>query len=191
MRLFVEPRDSVARGSEHERRLEVQVPRQERTAWCWAAVATACADHYGVAGFDQPTIAAALIAQGLPGDAVGLEQHVDGSWRAPVDDNRYAELGHALRVVGCFGHWSPGRPPMARLVEEISAGRPVGVQIRWLTGGAHYALVVGCASRAAQLHIDDPWFGLSVQAYGGFPHSYHGRTGCWRGTYWTNPPDGP
>jgi hypothetical protein len=152
-----------ARGA---RILDLIVERQLRDKWCWAAVAAALGRYYGTRTLAQRDAAAALL--GVDGD----------------DGNRYAMLDDALRLAGCFSHWSPGRPTYERICDEIDAGRPVCVRIQWRDGGSHYVVLTGHDRRTGELYVQDPQHGPSIHPFEAFPRQY--RIGAvWTETYWT------
>lgn len=176
MRLFVEPAEcrGLVPASDGpvvaDRFLPVAVPVQQREHWCWAAIGAAFAAYY----------------QGRPHDQQAVARAVCGA-ADTREANRPEPLDRVLTTLGCFSHWSPGKPTLARVAAEIARGRPLAVGIDWIAGGAHYVAVIGCGS--GEIHVADAQLGLSVQAYAGFPHRYRGG-GYWRGTYWTAPPEG-
>ena len=144
-------------------RLDVPGITQGRPNWCWAAIAAALGRYYGSSDLTQARIASQVT------DAI----------------DREARLDSALRLTGCFGHWSPGKPLLDRIRFEVNAGRPLAARIAWNQGGGHYVLVTGYDETGA-LQIDDPATGRAVHAYVKFPDSY--RTGGgWTETFWTLP----
>ena len=144
-------------------RLSLVPDLQSAENWCWAAIAASVARHYGAAPADQNEIAARLT----------------GSL------DREARLDAALRLTGCFGHWSPGKPLFDRVRFEINAGRPFAARIAWHQGAGHYVLVTGYHADGT-LQIDDPATGQSVAPYSGFPERYRSGGG-WTETFWTTP----
>ncbi len=152
--------------------LDVAVPVQARTRWCWAAIAVGLEAYYGRTARSQAALAHELLA----GDAGA---------HAP-DLDRELELDRALSAVGCFGHWSPGKPTLARLRFELNLGRPVAARVEWHGGGGHYVLVTGHDTRGDDLLIADPRHGLARVSYAGFPRSYE-RGGTWTESFWTIP----
>ena len=159
--------------------LDLVLQRQELSKWCWAAISVSLGRYYGTTERRQREVAAALL--GFDCSRFGEEPEVRESADA------YAMLDEALQLAGCYSHWSPGRPTFERLRAEIDAGRPVCLQIEWLRGGMHYAVVAGYDAEAAELYVEDPLHGPSVQPFEGFPGGYR-KGGFWRGTYWTCPP---
>lgn len=160
--------------------LDLALQRQELEHWCWAAIAASLGDYYGLRHLSQHEIAGTLL--GL--DCTGIRE--DPHARARCDAT--AMLDEALKLVGCFSHWSPGRPAFERIQAEIDTGRPVCLAVDWKTGGSHYAVVTGYSTGSRELFVEDPLLGPSVQQFDAFPAHYRGTGGYWRGTYWTCPP---
>ena len=146
--------------------LAVPVPAQERANWCWAAIAVGLEAYYGGPARSQAALAGALL---------------DGG-----ELDRELELDRALIAVGCYGHWSPGKPTLARLRFELQLGRPVAARIEWHGGGGHYVLVTGHDTRGDDLLIADPQRGRSRVSYAAFPRGYE-RGGTWTESFWTIP----
>jgi len=154
--------------------LKLDLPHQEQSNWCWAAIARSLAGYYGLGDFSQSDIVGRMF--GRPGDE-----------RAANEFNVTALLGEAVRVVGVSAQWSPGRASFHRIAQSIDAGRPVCVCIQWPTGESHYAVIEGYAPRHEELAITDSLFGPSIHPYSAFPHAYQARDAIWRGTWWTAP----
>ncbi|WP_372394262.1 papain-like cysteine protease family protein [Azospirillum sp. HJ39] len=177
MRLIIEPAkaqgtswDPLAMAGGGLCLLPLQVERQRRSNWCWAAIAAAVASWYGhERRWTQEEIAATM-GQGGTGD------------------DREELLGNVLAMVDCFSHWSPGRPTIARLAAEIGAGRPVGIRIARASGAGHYVLVSGCDPQTGELMIDDPLTGPCLYRFCEFPRREDGRGSVWAETIWTRPP---
>lgn len=169
------------------RALDLVVPRQAMDRWCWAAIAASFGKYYGL----WPREQVAVVSDWLGEDCAGFRTDQTLAARCNV----LAMLDAVLARLGCFTHWSPGRPSWARLAEEIGAGRPVAIGLDWRAGGSHYVAITGCWLSAAagpgvrvdQIYVDDPMVGPSVQPFGSFPQDYRAG-GYWRGTYWTSAP---
>lgn len=156
--------------------LDVIVPTQERSRWCWAAIAVGLEAYYGRPARGQAALAQELLA----GDLDRRDRDRD------LDLDRELELDRALTAVGCFAHWSPGKPTLARLRFELNLGRPVAARIEWHGGGGHYVLVTGHDTRGDDLLIADPQRGRSRVSYAAFPRGYE-RGGTWTESFWTIP----
>jgi hypothetical protein len=153
--------------------------RQQLSKWCWAAIAVSIADYYQSGGLCQADVASTVLGV----DCSDPHEAAEHGSRY----NTYADLDRSLRSVGCFSHWSPGRPTFARLCSEIDAGRPLCLSIVWRNGGSHYVVVIGYHAETREIYVEDPLHGPSVHIFDKFPHSYW-NGGFWRGTFWTSPP---
>jgi hypothetical protein len=100
----------------------------------------------------------------------------------------YAMLDEALRIVGCYSHWSPGRPTFERIRAEIDASRPLCLRVAWYRGGSHYVVVTGYSTDTREIYLEDSLHGPSVQAFDPFPGTYRMTGGVWRETFWTCTP---
>ncbi|MEM9556465.1 MAG: papain-like cysteine protease family protein [Acidobacteriota bacterium] len=154
------------------RTLDLVVERQQRSQWCWAAIGASLARFYRTGSWSQREIASEVFGVG------SCEPKSADSW------DRCATLDDVLRRVGCFSHWSPGRPTFERVQSEIAAGRPLCLGLAWSDGGNHYVVVRGAFAARRELSVDDPLHGPSIQHYDSFPMGYRGG-GVWRETYWT------
>ncbi|NEW06828.1 hypothetical protein GK047_12485 [Paenibacillus sp. SYP-B3998] len=191
MRLNIEPSASkkasyydvqkLSSGSRTDTRvLPLILEPQQLSNWCWAALSASIGRYYGAVDMGQPEIAGKLLA-------MDCSRHMEEPEVATAC-NTVAMLDDALRLVGCFSHWSPAKPAFERIAMEIDAGRPVCLCLEWKFGGTHYAVITGYSARAGDVYIEDPLHGSSVQAYASFPGGYLGSAGYWRGTYWTQSP---
>lgn len=187
LRLYIEP--DGARGETYSgtaRRvgtaagLPVPVGRQALSRWCWAAIGAAFAGYYRGIAPTQETVASTVLGC----DCSAWQ--ADGALRAWCDVP--AMLDEVLSTVGCYSHWSPGKPTLERVAAEIGSGRPLACAVDWCGGGSHYVAVVGCRAERGEIDVADPLHGPSLQSYAGFPHRYRGG-GYWRGTYWTTAPE--
>lgn len=166
----------IVRGRRSSARfLRIALERQEQSRWCWAAIAVSLATFYGTRSVSQRQ----LVAEILGGDAPGEDR----------DRNADARLIDALVAVGCYAHWSPGRPDPARLNSEIESGRPACLRIVWAGSGAsHFVVIDGFAQgrdRPAEIEVADPSGARSLHRLGEFAKSYRGREAYCCETYWT------
>lgn len=156
-------------GSEwHTLHLDMQ--QQEKSNWCWAAVAAS------VARFFRPadTVTQCSIANGELRRSDCCED-CDGD---PCNVSGY--MMSSLYRVGHFRKWLARRPPHQRqIVEEVDDSRPLCARVVWQGGGSHYLTIVGYAKPAGTLPhcmtgvaVADPWFGLSDIDYADFPKRY-------------------
>jgi hypothetical protein len=151
--------------------------RQVLPKWCWAAISVSLGHYYGTRRWQQQDVASALLGF----DCSRFEDLPD----VRVRSDECAMLDEALRLAGCYSHWSPGRPTFKRLRTEIAAGRPVCLQIQWYRGGSHFVMVTGYYADTCEIYIEDPLHGPSVQPFDKFPDSYRALGGVWGGTFWT------
>lgn len=103
---------------------------QEKTNWCWAAVASNVALCHA-ARREQCNIAAAC-----------LPDCSDSCAEDACNKPYYLEL--ALKAVKRYGAWQSGTLSQAEVMAQLDAGRPVGVRIAWPTvPDGHFVLIVG------------------------------------------------
>ena len=146
---------------------------QERTNWCWAAVAFNVASYYDPStAFTQCSIASGELRQ----DCGCCDDATD-----PDPCNVYGYLMSSLFRVGHFEKWLT-RPATADEVhDEIDDDRPLCVRIVWNGGGAHFVVIAGYADKGSTadgkrdiggVAIADPWWGLSDIDFEDFPTGY-------------------
>jgi hypothetical protein len=79
------------------------------------------------------------------------------------------------------------------LLGELSAGRPVCVQIAWSGGGGHFIVVNGAELIfdpffppiiRELVWVEDPFYGPTVCPYSQLVNNYQG-SGTWQGTFGT------
>lgn len=189
MKIFIDPND--AKSSEvgtfyrlpnligNEYYLEIELERQLKSRWCWASLASAIARYYETMDIQQVRLADELLKD------TDSEPEI-----YTVEDRREKNLNFkldvALKYVGCFSHWSAGKPNFERLQFEINQGRPLCVRLEWRKGGAHYVMIKGYDWEKDTLLIDDPLHGLDRIAFEDFPGKYRVSGAIWTETYWTN-----
>jgi hypothetical protein len=108
----------------------------------------------------------------------------DGSTNA-CNQPWYAD--QALTITGNLASTASGKPTLQTVINEISAGHPISVNIQWNGGGGHNPVVDGYHNDVANPTIDlqDPWYGPSTQDFNSFPGSYQGGA-TWYASYLTN-----
>jgi hypothetical protein len=154
--------------------LDFENQQQERTMWCWAAVAVGVAHYYDPhTMFTQCSIASAELRQ---------DCSCDGPKPNPDPCNVYGYLMSSLFRIGHFAKWIALRPASAsEIIGEIDAERPLCARIVWNGGGAHLAVISGYANANAAdskvrsisgVAIADPWWGLSDIDFEDFPALY-------------------
>jgi hypothetical protein len=160
--------------------LDFVLQHQELAKWCWAAIAASVGRYYGAQHWHQHEVASALLGF----DYSRFQKEPEVAARCDA----YAMLDEALRIVGCYSHWSPGRPTFERIRAEIDAGRPLCLRVEWYCGGSHYVVVTGYYADTREIYLEDSLHGPSVQAFDTFPGNYRMTGGVWRETFWTSPP---
>jgi len=159
-------------------RLSVDAQEQLFGNWCWAAIASMLGRYYRTSDASQVEIASRLLhvdCARLESDA-NLQRSADAEMR----------LDTALAIVGCFSHWSAGKPLFDRVRFEINLGRPLAARIEWHAGAAHYVLVHGYRIDGKRIIVADPLHGAGEFALSDFPSNYR-LGGAWTETFWTNP----
>lgn len=190
MQLRIEPSNTgQASGSGTYRRrkpsvnawvLDLLMQRQSLPKWCWAAIAASLARYYQSGPYDQHELASALL---------GIDcTHYQEPLPVAAQCDNEALLHEALTLVGCYSHWSPGRPSFEHIQTELESGRPVCVRIEWHAGGSHYIALIGYYADTGEVYVEDPLHGPSIHPFHAFPDSYRISGGVWRETYWTRPP---
>jgi len=157
--------------------LGIQVEQQLLSRWCWAALGASLSAYYHGASLRQDELAGRVL--GL--DCTGFETEEALREQCNINFN----LDKVLELVGCFSHWSPGKPPFERLQFEINNGHPVCCRVSWYEGDAHYILIRGYAIGEGLLYVEDPLHGPARVKYDDLPRNYHLSGGVWTETYWT------
>mgnify|MGYP001799770388 CR=1 FL=1 len=152
--------------------LEMEVPQQEMSNWCWAALSVGLSSYY-----HQEVLSQEYIVHQL------LEVPEKGS--TPDDYNKEYRLDFAFQFVNVFSHWSLGKPSFDRIKVEINQGRPIGVRIQWYKGGAHYVLLTGYKDEDRSVKIEDPMRGKFYMKMDDFPKEFRNGGAVWAETFWT------
>jgi papain like cysteine protease AvrRpt2 len=158
-------------------RLNFAVQHQLQDQWCWAAVSTSIAVHYGSSRWTQCSVVNSELGQSTCCE--------DGSAGAC---NQPWYLDRALKRVGALGKVEKGKPKnLDKVRKEIDGRRPVGIRIGWSGGGGHFVTIEGYRSDSGTIAIEDPWYGASDVPFGAMAGSYQG-SGSWTHTYFTRKP---
>ena len=159
--------------------LEIKLEQQLKSRWCWVSLACAIAKYYETMNVQQAALANELVKN------ADTESEI-----YPPEDRKEKnvnfKLDVALKYIGCFSHWSAGKPNFERLKFEINQGRPLCVRLEWLKGGAHYVMIKGYDWKKGTVLIDDPLHGLHRMPFENFPEKYRVSGAIWTETYWTN-----
>ncbi|WP_456763885.1 papain-like cysteine protease family protein [Bradyrhizobium sp. USDA 4463] len=172
--------DPIKLGSVHDstwKALDFHLEYQEKTNWCWAALAVSVAKTYVSSGkYSQ-----CEIANGELGRTDCCKQDKD----EPC--NVFGYLMSSLNRLDRFEQWNVRRPEkserlrlqvrdaiQAEFRSEIDQGRPLCARIAWLGGGAHFVAIYGYAgdTEVDAVAIADPWWGLSDIDWSDFPALY-------------------
>jgi hypothetical protein len=169
--------DVASTSDGEETTLDIDVPHQKQTLWCWCAVTV------GVSRFFEPTFA---LSQCETAARVLL---VKDACMRPTDDDvdRMFDLRLALGTFGRVERVIDEPLSFEDVEREIQALRPVGVQILFQDSGRmHFTIIRGCRRVAGEriLVIDDPQFDESESSYERFRSFYRGD-GEWQRSYIT------
>jgi len=159
-------------------RVSLKLQKQLKSRWCWASIACSIFQYYEDIKMEQSDLVKSL--QG--------ELNIDKtqySERDILSKNVNFKLEEALKKVGCFSHWTFGKPSFERIQFEINHGRPFAVRLEWFKGGAHYILVKGYCLKSKTLFVEDSIHGSTTIEYQEFPNRYQGSGAVWTETYWT------
>jgi hypothetical protein len=170
--------------------VDFEIQYQQKTNWCWAALAVSVAKFYDTS-FKHSQCD---IANGELGRSDCCETSKDDPC------NVYGHLMSSLHRVEHFEEWHVRRPSKSKnlqeqirryvqteIKQEIDDGRPLCGRIIWAGGGAHFLAIYGYAtdSELSGVAIADPWWGLSDLDWEDFPIRY--RTGAvYTDTYYTS-----
>ena len=155
--------------------MPLSIEKQERTRWCWAAVAVSIESLYeGSTAHDQCGLAGLVLDRGCC---------------AGVDCNRPWYLDYALRAVGHLRSMIVDVASVDELEAELDAGRVTGVLVSWRGGGGHFVAVSGVrrSPQGAWLLIADPRDGSRTELLATRFASQYLGSGRWKATYWTRP----
>ena len=146
-----------------------EMQHQERTLWCWAAVAVSVHNFLDEGNETQADLAGKV----LGGDCTQSNACDTG-----------ADLGLALKVVG---NWKETRnTPLTfeSIKQWIDAGLPICVKITWYDGSGHAIVIDGYREwgQTQLVHAQDPLYGPSWQLYDELVQDYP-PGGSWQGTY--------
>lgn len=161
--------------------LDWQLPIQQLSRWCWASIAVEAGKYYQTGRWQQHEIVSAV----LEIDCANYKSDTEIAQKC----NKNMTLDKALSFVGCFSHWSLGKPSFERIQFEINHGHPVCVRVEWYKGGAHYAVIKGYNIQTCEISIEDSLYGHSVCSFEQFPNKYWNGGGTWTDTFWMKSPD--
>ena len=162
-----------------ENKLEVPLIYQEQDCWCWAASAKMVLTFYGITGDKQCEMA---------NDQFGQTNCCADP--TSEDCNQGICVKDIVPLFQKYGLNSKRRNyPVSfnKLKDEIDAGRPVEVRIRWDGGGGHAVIVHGYRDddEGQFLSVNDPWvtgWGTSEIEYDHLKEA-NGDGGTWANTW--------
>jgi len=158
----------------------LNIERQCRSNWCWAAVALSIARARQVAAFtsQQELVWAVLDELGLTADldqAECMRPECNPSASGPSD--KMLDV-IPLEFAGLPSPQVFDRPiDEQTLIDELKAGRPVCLVINWKGGGSHAIAVVGGATDASGEAV---FFPGDPMLSGVEPHTYENLIGHYR-----------
>jgi hypothetical protein len=161
--------------------LDVEIPQQALTEWCWAAVTVGIA-----AAYRDTTETQCQVASRVCNSLCCPDGDNPDSCNLPLEQLELALKNH-------------GRPPSTDslhrqkdfVIAQINAGLPIAVFIDWGTGGSgHYLVIRGyriMRDGAFDLHVCDPHIPSVAAAPLPFAHvlSYFHQQGTWTKSYET------
>lgn len=158
----------------------------DRKNWCWALVTAAVVRHYAVMGAKiarANILPCEVVEKVLPGAA--------GCCGIPWSADQPYQLETAL---GAYGHLaalpSLASPTPQEAIAELSAGRPLGVGLRWAGQNpgevGHFALLIAADLTLDRYTVWDPRDGLISDSLRRLALGYPGG-GVWESTYFTRP----
>ena len=154
--------------------LNFELPLQEHSNWCWAAVTAAIVHFF--------TPESQVRQCGIAHDELDL--------RCCEDPERKCNQVHRLqlplaRIGRLRGQQKQGVLSFNEIREEIDAGRPICVRVGWNGGGGHFVVISGydvLPKMGEVVIIDDPQAGQSRLTYDAFLSRYR-KSGSWTHTY--------
>lgn len=149
--------------------------KQRQSEWCWAAVALSIERYFSPYSlWGQCGIAAQV-----------LKRDTTACCEKPQNHNEPAPLEAALGAVQRLSKTSRGPLDFKQVCNELDAGRPVCLRIKWTGEGAHFVVLTGYKVSAAgfrTVDVADPLYPDSTRAFDGFPTTYQGG-GEWTDTF--------
>ncbi|QRO01884.1 C39 family peptidase [Archangium violaceum] len=147
--------------------LPVTMQPQQRSNWCWAAVATTTARFY------QPS--QPWTQESLVGVVLGVKP--DNASTLPAQYNVAWYLAEALTQTGHFERYQQGPLSYEDTCEQVARGAPLGVQVQWAGGGTHFMLVTGYDAGDLVL-VQNPWdLSSTYVPYDTLVKGFHGNPG--------------
>ncbi len=162
------------------KRVRLDMQRQERTYWCWAATSVSVVRFFDPAShWTQRSVAYEVLGENCSEDCT------EG---CPHDE--VACLDEALERVSCLSRMSTGVDGPKTVKGEIDAGRPLCMRIQWKSGGGHFLAIVGwflAADRGTVYIVEDPAYGRTRIASSDIVTRYR-EIGRWTHSYFVTTP---
>lgn len=140
--------------------------KQKQSEWCWAAVALSIERYFSP-----------YSVWGQCGIAAQVLKDAKDSCEYPENHDEPAQLETALAVVSRLRNTRKGPMKFEEIQQELDAGRPVCVRIKWIGDGAHFVVLTGykvSRSNLKMVDIADPLYPDSTRAFDDFPSAYQG-----------------
>jgi Papain-like cysteine protease AvrRpt2 len=156
--------------------LDMRIPHQQQTNWCWAAVAVGIKDAYRDGPLKQCALATSIFGQQCCDPGINPSCDVPHTLEEPLGRN-FVSVSDDPSV--------RTRDFIRRNIKQD--GRPVAVRLGATNGGAgHFVAIVGYRSIGSEffVHIDDPHFGPSEHPIEEFLDN-HQQTLSWDRSYRT------
>jgi hypothetical protein len=151
---------------------------QERSEWCWAAVAVSIERYFD----PQSALTQCAIANAVLGSEKVCCQNGSGC-------NEAATLISALQQINRLKRILTRPLTFPELQRELDAGLPVCARIRWKGGHAHFIVLVGyrvLPPRTQHVDVEDPFNPSGTVAFDTLRDAYYGN-GEWIDTYLVTP----
>ena len=159
-------------------RLNFTMQHQCQDLWCWAATTVSVAAYY------DPESDWTQCAM------VNAEKKLttccdDGS---SDDCDQPHVLDAPLSRADVFERKQRGSVSYDVIRQEIDAGRPLALRIRWSDGKGHFVVIEGYQSFGDEwVAVEDPWDGDHDIPFSGLTKGMYQGTGAWTHTYFTRP----
>jgi hypothetical protein len=144
---------------------DLMIEPQEKSEWCWAAVAVSVEKYFNPAStLKQCDIATRFFQR-------------DCCNKGLLDHDEPVEVKDVLETINRLRTSLDGPLTFDALRKEIDTGRPVCACIVWRSGGGHAVLVTGysiLASGARHVHVEDPLNPSVDIDFEEFVSAYHG-----------------
>lgn len=162
--------------------LDLQIPDQDQTQWCWAAVATAVGRYYGKQVGTQCQFADSMLGR--------ADCCTNGT---SVACNKQWYLHKALAALECYSHYDDQAFDVAAVGQEIGEQRPVCLRVRLMSGSGHFVALSALSVDAAGvtlLTLQDP-FGPATETMppARLSGGYGPNKGVWTHTFFTVRPE--